>query len=67
VYNPTNTRLLREAAARGCETIGGLDMLVGQAMDQFHWWTGTRPAAAVMRAAALKRLAEFKSDENHVV
>ena len=67
VYNPMDTRLLRAAASMGCGTIGGLDMLVGQAMEQFHWWTGTRPPAAVMRAAALKRLAEFRSDENHVV
>ena len=28
VYNPRPTRLLREAAARGCRTIDGLDMLV---------------------------------------
>ncbi len=67
VYNPTTTRLLREAAARGCRTIGGLDMLVGQAEEQFHWWTDTTPAAGVMRDAALKRLAEFVRDENHVV
>ena len=29
VYNPTTTRLLREAAKAGCQTIGGLEMLVG--------------------------------------
>ncbi len=28
------TRLLKEAAAAGCETLGGLDMLVAQAEDQ---------------------------------
>ena len=49
VYNPPATRLLRDAAAAGCETIGGLDMLVAQAQEQFHWWTGTRPPAGVMR------------------
>jgi shikimate dehydrogenase len=67
VYNPSTTRLLREAAARRCRTIGGLDMLVAQAEEQFHWWTDTKPAAGVMREAALKRLAEFARDENHVV
>ncbi len=60
VYNPTETRLLREARAASCDTIGGLDMLVGQAVEQFVWWTGVRPDAAVMRAAATERLAEFK-------
>ena len=67
VYNPPATRLLREAASVGCQTIGGLDMLVAQAQEQFRWWTGTRPPAGVMRDAALKRLAEFALDENHVV
>jgi 3-dehydroquinate dehydratase/shikimate dehydrogenase len=67
VYNPERTRLLREAAAAGCETIGGLDMLVAQAAEQFRWWTGVAPPAAVMRAAARKRLSEFRADEDHVV
>lgn len=67
VYNPTVTRLLREAAAAGCQTIGGLDMLVAQAHEQYQWWTGDRAPAGVMREAALKRLAEFVRDENYVV
>jgi 3-dehydroquinate dehydratase/shikimate dehydrogenase len=66
VYNPTGTRLLRDAARAGCQTIGGLEMLVAQAHEQFHWWTGVRPPAGVMREAALKRLAEFMRDENYV-
>ena len=56
VYNPQATRFLREAAAAGCETIGGLDMLVAQAEDQYEWWVGRRPAAGLMRQAALDRL-----------
>ena len=67
VYNPAATRLLREAGAAGCQTIGGLDMLVAQAMEQFRWWTGAAPPPAVMRAAAMKRLSEFSTDEDHVV
>lgn len=67
VYNPSVTRLLRDAAARGCQTIGGLEMLVAQAREQFHWWTGTRAEPGVMRDAALKRLAEFDRDENYIV
>jgi 3-dehydroquinate dehydratase/shikimate dehydrogenase len=53
VYNPTDTRLLKEAAAAGCDTIGGLDMLVAQAEDQSEWWTGKRPPAGLMKQAAL--------------
>jgi shikimate 5-dehydrogenase len=67
VYNPSTTRLLREAAAMGCQAIGGLEMLVAQAREQFQWWTGSKPRAGVMREAALKRLAEFARDENHLV
>jgi len=67
VYNPTPTRLLREAASAGCKTIGGLEMLVAQAEDQFRWWTGVRPRSGVMRDAAMKRLAEFMRDEDYVV
>jgi 3-dehydroquinate dehydratase/shikimate dehydrogenase len=67
VYNPSMTRLLRDAGARGCQTIGGLEMLVAQAREQFEWWTGTKPQAGVMKEAALKRLAEFDRNENHVV
>ena len=66
VYNPTVTRLLRDASTAGCQTIGGLDMLVAQADEQFHWWTGMHSPAGVMRAAALKQLAEFATDEDHV-
>jgi len=67
VYNPTVTRLMREAATAGCQTIGGLEMLVAQAHEQFEWWTGRKSPAGVMREAALKRLAEFIRHENHVV
>jgi 3-dehydroquinate dehydratase/shikimate dehydrogenase len=67
VYNPTATRLLREAAQAGCQTFSGIEMLVAQAQEQFRWWTGVRAPAGIMREAALKRLAEFACDEDHVI
>ena len=67
VYNPPMTRLLREAEVRGCHIIGGLEMLVAQAHEQFQSWTGSRPPTGVMREAALKQLAEFARDEHHLV
>ncbi len=67
IYNPVTTLLLRDAATAGADTIGGLDMLVGQAQEQFEWWTGVEPPAGVMRAAAMKQLSEFNADENHLV
>jgi 3-dehydroquinate dehydratase / shikimate dehydrogenase len=67
IYNPATTRLLRDAATAGCDTIGGFEMLIGQAQEQFEWWTGARPPAGVMRAAASRRLSEFNVDEDHLV
>lgn len=59
IYNPRETRLLREARAAGCATLDGLAMLVAQAERQFEIWTGHRPPAGVMHAAAEARLREF--------
>ena len=56
VYNPSETRFLREARAVGCETIEGLEMLISQAVEQFKLWTGQHPNVDVMRAAAKRRL-----------
>lgn len=43
VYNPPETDLLRDAAARGLKTVGGLGMLLHQAAAAFEIWTGIRP------------------------
>lgn len=59
VYNPQETRLLREARASGCETLGGLEMLVAQASKQFTHWTGQTPEPGVMHRAAELRLRSF--------
>jgi shikimate 5-dehydrogenase len=47
---------LREAEAAGCETIGGLDMLVAQAVRQFEWWCGVRPPTDLFKTVALSAL-----------
>lgn len=56
VYNPAETRFLREARAAGCLTFGGLGMLVAQAEEQFRLWTGHEPPPGVMLAAAERKL-----------
>ncbi len=43
VYNPMETRLLREASVAGVATLSGLDMFVRQAAMQFELWTGRSP------------------------
>jgi 3-dehydroquinate dehydratase/shikimate dehydrogenase len=52
VYNPMDTRLLQQARAAGATTIGGLEMLVGQACLQLEWWTGRPAPRDVMMQAA---------------
>ena len=58
VYNPIETRFLREARSAGCETLGGLPMLVAQAAEQFRLWTGREAPREVMQSAAMEALAE---------
>ena len=41
VYNPLETRLLREAR-RGSTVISGVEMFVAQAARQFELWTGAQ-------------------------
>ena len=56
VYAPLQTRLLREAALRGCRTIDGLQMLLHQGAAQFSLWTGQPAPHATMRQALLREL-----------
>lgn len=51
VYNPVETRLLREAAQQGRKTIPGTEMLLEQAICQFEIWTGESAPRAVMQKA----------------
>jgi 3-dehydroquinate dehydratase/shikimate dehydrogenase len=55
-YGDAEPPLLREAREAGCVTVNGLPMLIAQAERQFEWWTGTRPEAGAMRAAALRHI-----------
>ncbi len=56
IYNPLETRLLREARAAGARTIDGLEMFVRQGADQFQRFTDHEAPVEVMRAAALATL-----------
>jgi shikimate dehydrogenase len=51
VYVPLETELLREARLRGHPTVGGLGMLLHQAVPGFEHWFGKRPSVS----AALHR------------
>ena len=56
IYNPIETEFLKQARKAGCETLGGLPMLVAQARLQFELWTGKTPDAGVMQDAAAAAL-----------
>ena len=55
VYNPRDTKLLKDAEAAGCRTIPGLEMFVHQAAAQFELWTNQAAPADVMRAVLESR------------
>lgn len=49
VYNPRETRLLKDAEAAGCVIIPGLEMFLHQAAAQFELWTNRPAPTDVMR------------------
>jgi shikimate dehydrogenase len=51
IFNPPETRLIRDARGRGCQTLDGLGMLVNQAVIAFKIWTGQDANAETMRDA----------------
>jgi shikimate dehydrogenase len=55
VYNPLQTALLKDAAARGHKTIDGLGMLMHQAAPSFEAFFGTRPQVTAGLRACLER------------
>jgi len=51
VYNPRETKLIRQAKSSAASASGGLGMLVRQGAEAFHLWTGQRPDLKVMKEA----------------
>jgi shikimate dehydrogenase len=56
VYQPLQTKLLREAKQRGCITVDGLEMLMRQAAAQFEIWTGRKLEIAQVKRDLLRTL-----------
>jgi shikimate dehydrogenase len=56
VYNPMETRFLREAKERGCRIIPGYEMLLLQGVAQFELWTGKSAPVDLMRNILKDRL-----------
>lgn len=58
VYFPLDTALLKAARARGCATVDGGGMAVGQALGAFRLFTGLQPDAQRVEAHFRQMLAQ---------
>jgi len=56
VYNPLETKLLRQAKARGLQVIPGVEMFINQAILQFERFSGAAAPEDLMRRVVLERL-----------
>ena len=56
VYNPLETRFLREAKSAGCTVIPGYELFINQAARQFELWTGQPAPIDILREVLLKKL-----------
>lgn len=56
VYNPIETRLIKDAKSIGAVVIGGIEMLIYQGAASFEIWTGKSAPIQVMKKAALSHL-----------
>jgi len=56
VYNPLETKLLKDAKKVGCRTINGVEMLLEQAYDSFEIFTGKKAPRNEIRKAVLREL-----------
>ncbi|MFC1914184.1 shikimate dehydrogenase [Chloroflexota bacterium] len=60
VYNPLQTKLLREAEEAGSKNIAGIDMLAWQGALAFAMWTGQKAPVDLMKKEAIKALGHEK-------
>ena len=66
VYNPENTLLLKNAKSKGCVTVSGMEMFIGQACMQFKLFTGSKGPAGLMRKLlrqAISAIHDIDEDE----
>ncbi len=56
IYHPLQTKLLQIAAAKGIQTVSGVEMFLAQGIAQWELWMGCRAPEAAMRRAVLRAL-----------
>ncbi|WP_295101982.1 shikimate dehydrogenase [uncultured Candidatus Kuenenia sp.] len=52
IYNPPETKLIKDAKEIGCKTVGGMPMFIRQAAAQFRLWTDTEPPLNIIENIA---------------
>lgn len=58
IYNPLESKLVKDAKAVGAKVVSGLEMLLYQGAVAFEIWTNCPAPVEVMKKAALKKFAE---------
>jgi shikimate dehydrogenase len=61
IYHPFPTKLLKEAEAKGCIAISGLDMFIHQGVEQLRLWTGKEPPRSFMKRIIQEKLASSRN------
>jgi 3-dehydroquinate dehydratase/shikimate dehydrogenase len=56
VYNPPQTRLLKEAKSAGCTVISGVELFLNQAASQFEMWTWHKAPIQAMREVLMEKI-----------
>jgi shikimate dehydrogenase len=56
VYNPLETKLLRQAKTKGLKTIPGVEMFINQAILQFERFAGADAPEELMRSVVMEQL-----------
>jgi shikimate dehydrogenase len=56
VYNPVETKLVKDAKVAGAKVVSGVEMLIYQGAASFEIWTGKSAPVQVMKKAALNHL-----------
>ena len=57
IYNPLETKLLRDAKFAGAKVISGIEMLLYQGAASFEIWLGQKAPVEAMRKAAINQIA----------
>ena len=64
IYNPIETKLLKEAKKIGCKTVNGIGMFIHQGAESLRIWLDIEPPIDLMRKTVLNKLKQNGSCKN---